>query len=535
METPQKEFHSNQPTLNEGDSIQNQPSELEKQPSNQTPDLERQPTNQTTKTQTQGPEIFPETDLSRGIVGWEGQDDPKNPQNFSSGKKYGLLGLISAMTLVSPLASSMFAPAISYMAREFKETDQTILSFSVSIYILGYAFGPLLLAPLSEVYGRRIVFSAANWCFVVWQIGCALANNIETLIICRLFAGIGGSGCLTLGAGVIADMFPREQRGMATSIWAMGPLIGPVMGPIAGGFIGQEIGWRWVFWILLIAGGLLSIGVEFLNEETYAVVLIKAKTEKLAKETGRTDLRSAYDEDDEPTNVSDVLVQSFKRPMLLLFKSPIVLLLCVYMSFVYGLLYLFFTTISSVFTGQYGFSYGLSGLAYLGIGLGFILGLAIMAFTNDRMVMAATAKNGGKFEPEMRLPMMIIFACILPISFFWYGWSAEKHVFWIVPIIGMLPFGVGMMGVYMPIQTYVIDCYPKYAASANATLTATRSLVGALLPLAGPAMFDALGLGWGNSLLGFLALAFMPIPIVFIKWGKDIRLKWPVNLDGKKA
>jgi multidrug resistance protein len=125
------------------------------------------------------------------------------------------------------------------------------------------------LAPLSEVYGRRIVLSGANWFFVVWQIGCALAQNIETLIICRLFAGIGGSGCLTLGAGVIADLFPREKRGMATSIWAMGPLIGPVVGPIAGGFLGEQVGWRWVFWLLLIAGGVLAFGVEVLNRETF--------------------------------------------------------------------------------------------------------------------------------------------------------------------------------------------------------------------------------------------------------------------------
>jgi MFS family permease len=178
---------------------------------------------------------------------------------------------------------------------------------------------------------------------------------------------------------------------------------------------------------------------------------------------------------------------------------------------------------------------GLSGLAYLGIGIGFMAGLAVIAMTNDRIMMRLTKQNGGKFEPEMRLPMMIFFSCIIPISFFWYGWTADKHVFWIVPIIGMFPFGFGMMGVFMPIQTYVIDCYPAYAASANATLTATRSLVGAMLPLAGPAMFKALGLGWGNSLLGFLALAFVPIPIIFTKYGKTIREKWPVDLDGKKA
>lgn len=154
-----------------------------------------------------------------------------------------------------------------------------------------------------------------------------------------------------------------------------------------------------------------------------------------------------------------------------------------------------------------------------------------MGVTNDKIMLKLRTKNGGQFEPEMRLPTMIIFACILPISFFWYGWTADKHVFWIVPIIGMFPFGVGMMGVFMPIQTYIIDCYPAYAASANATLTATRSLVGALLPLAGTPMFDALGLGWGNSLLGFLALAFVPIPIIFTKYGKTIRERWPINLE----
>ncbi|KAJ5297871.1 hypothetical protein N7508_008120 [Penicillium antarcticum] len=522
METPQKETDSDYSSVEDADSV-----------THQTTDIEKQPTNAETTAPTT--EKYPETDLSHGIVGWDGQDDPNNPQNFSDGKKWALLALISAMTLVSPLASSMFSPAITFMAAEFKETNETILSFSVSIYLLGYTFGPLLLAPLSEVYGRRIVLSGANWFFVVWQIGCALAQNIETLIVCRLFAGMGGSGCLTLGAGVIADMFPREKRGMATSIWAMGPLIGPVVGPIAGGFLGQEAGWRWIFWLLLIAGGVLSFGVEVLNKETYASVLIRWKKDKLAKELGRTDLRSAYDLDEEPAPVMEVLARSFKRPILLFCKSPIVFLLSTYMALVYGLLYLFFTTISDVFTSQYGWSVGLSGLAYLGIGIGFMSGLLIIALTSDKVVMRLTAQNGGKFEPEMRLPMMTFFACVLPISFFWYGWTAEKHVFWIVPIIGMLPFGLGMMGVYMPIQTYVIDCYPAYAASANATLTATRSLVGALLPLAGPKMFDALGLGWGNSLLGFVALAFVPVPIIFTKYGKSIRERWPVNLDGRKS
>ncbi|KAJ5925827.1 hypothetical protein N7454_007337 [Penicillium verhagenii] len=487
------------------------------------PDLEKQPTKTTSGEPTPiSPTEYPEMDLSQGIVGWESQDDPEHPQNFPSSKKWTLLALISGFTLVSPLASSMFSPAVVYMADEFKETNETILSFSV----IRSPFP----CPLSEIYGRRVVLSSANWFFVVWQIGCALSKNIETLIVCRLFAGIGGSACITLGAGVVADMFPRETRGMATSIWSMGPLIGPVVGPIAGGFLGEQVSWQWIFWLLLIVGGTMQAGIEVFNKETYAPVLIKWKTAKLAKELNRSDLISAYEVGREQLTTGQILKRSLIRPALLLTKSPIVALLALYMSLVYGLLYLFFTTISDVFTSTYGFSVGLSGLAYLGIGIGFFVGLFIMGLTNDRMVSRLTAQNGGKFEPEMRLPTMIIFACILPISFFWYGWTADKHVFWIVPIIGMFPFGVGMMGVFMPIQTYIIDCYPAYAASANATLTATRSLVGALLPLAGPSMFDSLGLGWGNSLLGFLALAFVPIPIIFTKYGQRIRETNVVNL-----
>ncbi|KAJ5642431.1 Major facilitator superfamily domaingeneral substrate transporter [Penicillium lividum] len=496
------------------------------------PDLEKQATGIAHETPVSTEPQYPESDLSRGIVGWESQDDPNHPQNFAPSKKWSLLALISAFTLVSPLASSMFSPAVVYMGDEFHETNETILSLSVSIYLIGYTVGPLLLAPLSELYGRRVVLSVANWFFVAWQIGCALSKNIQTLIVCRLFAGIGGSACVTLGAGVVADMFPRETRGMATSIWSMGPLIGPVVGPIAGGFLGEQVSWQWIFWLLLIVGGALQLCIEVLNKETYAPVLIKWKTAKIAKELGRTDLVSAYEFGKDKLTDTEVLKRSLVRPALLLTKSPIVALLSLYMSLVYGLLYLFFTTISDVFTSTYGFSVGLSGLAYLGIGIGFFVGLFIMALTNDRMVTSLTAKNGGKFEPEMRLPTMIIFSCILPISFFWYGWTADKHVFWIVPIIGMFPFGVGMMGVFMPIQTYIIDCYPAYAASANAALTASRSLVGALLPLAGPKMFDSLGLGWGNSLLGFVALAFVPIPIIFTKYGKTIRERWTVNLEG---
>ena len=275
------------------------------------------------------------------------------PLNFPQQRKWLLLSLISAITLISPLASSMFAPGVIFMDEDFHNTNTTISAFTVSIFVMGYAVGPLFLSPLSEIYGRRPVLGCANAFFTLWQIGCALAPNISTLIVFRFFAGIGGSGCLTIGGGVISDLFRREQRGMATAVYSLGPLLGPVIGPICGGFLAQRAGWRCkyikrfriecllmhlgVFWLLLIAAGIIAIGVEILNKETNPKVLIRRKTRNLRKSLNRPELKSVYEQAAEQSKAS-VLLHGLVRPLKLLFRSPIVFLLSLYMAFVYGLL-----------------------------------------------------------------------------------------------------------------------------------------------------------------------------------------------------
>lgn len=253
----------------------------------------------------------------------------------------------------------------------------------------------------------------------------------------------------------------------------------------------------------------------------------------------------------------------------MLFLSPIIFLLSLYMAVTYGLLYLLFTTITQVFQETYGWDPEICGLAYIGLGLGFFAGLAVVAKISDATVVRMTKANNGQFEPEMRLPACIFFAFFIPITFFWYGWSADKgvhvrspyfprlyswpkqtfppspnktkqnrteheakltHQQWIVPIIGLIPFGFGMMGIFIPIQTYTIDSFPTFAASGIAALTVSRSLFGAFLPLAGPSMYTALGLGWGNSVLGFIAIGLIPAPLLIYRFGGKIRKNYPVQL-----
>jgi MFS family permease len=164
-------------------------------------------------------------DLSNGIVGWEAQDDPEMPLNFAKTRKWLLLSLIACITFMSPFASTIFALGVPEMDRDFHNTSTILSSLTISVFVLGFAVGPLFLSPLSEIYGRRPVLAAGNVFFSMWQIGCALAPNINALIAFRFLAGVGGSGCLSIGGGVIVDLFPKEERGLASAMFALGPLV----------------------------------------------------------------------------------------------------------------------------------------------------------------------------------------------------------------------------------------------------------------------------------------------------------------------
>lgn len=146
----------------------------------------------------------------------------------------------------------MYAPGAPLLMKDMHITSSIVGSLTVSIYVLGFAMGPLLLSPLSEVYGRLIVYQCCNFIFLAFTLGCALSTDTVMFLLFRFIAGCAGSAPMTIGGGTIADLFPQEQRGSVMGMLALGPILGPVVGPIAGGFIAQDIGWRWTFWIVLI-------------------------------------------------------------------------------------------------------------------------------------------------------------------------------------------------------------------------------------------------------------------------------------------
>jgi multidrug resistance protein len=196
------------------------------------------------------------------VVSWDGPNDQQNPQNWTDRKKWTNVAILSILTIITPLGSSMFAPAIPKIMAEFHSTDGTTATFILSIYILGFAFGPLIIAPLSEIYGRWVMYNIGNALFVVFTVGTALSNGIGMMMAFRFLMGLAGAVPITIGSGSIADMMPVQKRGRAMSAWALGPMLGPCLGPVAGGYLTQDAGWRWVFWLIAIFVTLASAHIS---------------------------------------------------------------------------------------------------------------------------------------------------------------------------------------------------------------------------------------------------------------------------------
>ncbi|KAF1914425.1 major facilitator superfamily domain-containing protein [Ampelomyces quisqualis] len=439
-------------------------------------------------------------------------------------RKWAATLIVSCFTLVSPISSSMIAPALTSISAEFGITNQVEAQLTLSIFVLAYAIGPLFLGPLSEVYGRVIVLQLSNLFYLAWNLGCGFAQNSGQLMAFRFFSGLGGSAPLAIGGGVLSDTFFPEQRGRAISIYSLAPLLGPAIGPIAGGFISQNTTWRWCFYATTIFTALVQCLGFFFLQETYAPKLLEWKRDELRKETGNMELHTEFDSPDR--TLLTTLKVAMKRPFKLLGTQPIVQILACYMAYLYGLMYLMLSTFPMLWSDRYGQSVGVGSLNFISMGLGFFLGTQITAPLNDALYRRLKKKNNGVGKPEFRVPIMVPASLLVPIGLFWYGWSAQAEIHWIMPNIGACIFCAGVIIGFQCIQTYLVDSYTRYAASAIAAATVLRSLAGFGFPLFAPAMYNALDFGWGNSLLGFVALGLgVPAPFMLWKFGEKLRGK----------
>ncbi|KAJ5693028.1 hypothetical protein N7462_002451 [Penicillium macrosclerotiorum] len=461
------------------------------------------------------------------LVDWDGPDDPENPRNWPAWRRCLLVGVVTFVVFSTSLASSAIAPAIPEIMKEFDSTNDEIGILIVTIELLGTGVGPILMGPMSEIVGRRIIYNGANIGFSLFSVGCALNSSLPGLVVLRFLQGCAASCSLNNAGGTISDLVPVHRRGLAMSMYSVGFLLGPAIGPIAGSLLNAAAGWRWIFWFLLIVNGTAGIICALVYSETYTPVLLQWKAKRLRRLSGNPALHA---KGGRQLPVSQVLKRALCRPIKMFLFCPVVTGLAIYNAVVYGFTYLLFSTFSLVFQGQYGFNDRSIGLVYLGLAIGFLLSLSIASFANDK-THARLTREHGEAKPEYRLESLVYGAIAIPVGFVLYGWTCQEHVHPAVPIVGTGLIGFGVMFTFIPFNVYMIDAYTKYAASAIAAGNILRSLSAALLPLLGVPLYNRLGYGWGNTLLAFVSLGLGGMVMLFRKYGEEWRKRFSIPFD----
>ncbi|KAL6715884.1 hypothetical protein ACLMJK_006845 [Lecanora helva] len=449
------------------------------------------------------------------IISFEGPNDPDNLIDWSRTYKWYIFILIPVMTLVITFATLICAPTAPLILAELAPTDTSFLTLVVSIWELGEAFRSLLTGPLSEIYGRGPVYHAANVLFVLFSIGGALSTSIRMVLAFRFLAGFTVAS-VTLNPTIVGDLFIVEERGKAMAIMNLAPLLGPLAGPVVGGYFSQAIVFR----------------------ETYKVKIIQRKVAKLRQKGDNDQLQSWYDT---PLAGNDFW-KALVRPAQMLILSPILLSLALYVSVVMGYLYLLLTSMTEAFEVAYGFTTGSASLTFLGLGnyhsmpsssnlcihqadrflgIGMTIGMIVCRVVLDHYVKRWRGSNGTK--PEYRLPALVMRGLVMPAGLFFYSWTNQTRVHWIVPTLALVPLGFGFAVIFLPAFSYMVDAFGIHAASALAASITLRCVTGGVFPLAGPPLYTKFGQGWGNSILGFIALGFLPVPLLLMRYGERMR------------
>ncbi|KAK2873464.1 MFS siderochrome iron transporter 1, partial [Arthroderma sp. PD_2] len=434
-----------------------------------------------------------------------GPDDANNPLNWSKKLKWGVTAAVSGTGFIRIMVSTMMAPAINTIAGELN-MSATESTMALSVYLLATAFGPLFIGPLSEVYGRKSIFHITNVWFLVWNLTCGFANSKGLLIAARLLAGFGASAVYSLGYGVLSDVWSTEQRGRSLSLYLLIPLTGSAIGPIVSGFIVEHSTWRWMFWATTILQVVLELSSLLLFHESYAPVLLRRRAENRRKETGDSRYHAEVEKRESGRSTAWKLSRSLSRPLRLLVFHPIVQMQAILEGINYGLLYFALASFSALYVSAYKESISTSGLHYIALCIGSIIGSQLCGPLMDFAYKRLTSHTGDTNVPELRVPLLLPGIFFTPIGFLLYGWAAQYHLFWLVVDIGAAILSLGMQIFDTTLRAYVMDSYPEHVSSASAATQVLRSLLAFAFPLFSDKLYKALQYGWGNSLLAFLSI-----------------------------
>ena len=411
--------------------------------------------------------------------------------------------MLAWTTFNSSFTSSIFSTTVSALSPQFHVSSE-VGTIGLSLYVFGFASGPCLWAPMSELYGRRLPLVVGMLGFTIFQFAVAAAKDLQTIMLCRFFGGFFGASPIAVVAAVFSDIYGNRTRGIAITMFTMMVFNGPLFAPFIGGFIVDSyLGWRWTEYLTGIMGASALLMNLLFMDETYPPVILVRKAAELRRRTRNWGIHAKQEEIE--VDFRELLEKNLARPIKLLFLEPIVLSLSIYMAFIYGLLYLFMTAYPIVFQQIHGFNKGVGGLPYFGMIIGELLGGVAILITQPWYNRKLDANNGVPV-PEWRLPPAIFGGVAFSAGLFWFGWSGfRENIHWIVPTASGLLTGFGLLTIFLQCMNYIIDAYLVFAASALAANSILRSSAGGGFPLFASYMFENMGVNYAGTLLGCVA------------------------------
>ncbi|KAF8331505.1 MFS general substrate transporter [Cantharellus anzutake] len=458
------------------------------------------------------------------LVTWDCEDDPENPYNWAFSKRCYVTVLAAMLVLNAAFASSATS-GVSESIGKSLGFSPSVGGLLISLFVAGYCVGPLLWGPLSEAYGRRPILVLSFAGLFGSQIGCALSRNKATLFSFRFLAGCFAASPFSTSGAIMTDLWQPYDRGHAMAAFAAVPFGGQTLGPIVSGLVeASSSSWRWVFWILSFVSGASLVLILISIPETYGPRILELKARRLRMETGNARWLTSKGLNDTPfgTRVGGILL----KPWRMFFQEPVLIAINAYVAFCTGLIYLLFGAYPIVFGVGHGFDATKTGLMFIPVfvGGGFSC-LAVALYFNPLYIRATRIRAPLQVPPEERLPMGMIGSVLLTVSLFWFGWTSVPSIsFWAPASAGtLLAFSLTL--IFLSLINYIADVYTEVAASALATNTVCRSLVAAAFPLFATKMYTSLEPKWASTILGCIALLFMPMPLLFMRYGPYLRSK----------
>ena len=460
------------------------------------------------------------------IIDFDPAFDAENPLDWPRAYKWAVVALLAFMAFTVTFTCIGVVPVAGRIVQDLNpdhHADKSASVLLVTIWELGEAAGPLLIAPLSEIYGRYVVVNVANVLFILVTVLAALCQSTHLFIAMRALTGVAVMSNV-LNPAIVGDIFVSEQRGTAMSVIMLAPLTGGALGPAIAGAVAENIGWRAVMWGSVLLAGVCEVLFLACFRETYKVVILRRRAAGLRHETGNRLLKTAFDLEDDGLSSARKMWTAIMRPAVVFFGSPVLQGVSLFGSMTFTFFYIMSTSLPDILQDIYHLSPTQTGAAFVTFSVGAVISVTFCNVALDRIyIYLKHHSKDGRGQPEFRLPLVIIGSVTLPLVVSGYGWVAQVQGPLPVLLLAIVFLGATLMLAFLPLLTYVVDATGVYSASAMTALIVTRCLVGTFLPLTTGPLVREFGYGWGFSILGAIALGLAPIPMAVFGYGASWR------------